>query len=103
VKRDASSPPTPKKSVAGKTLVLGLLASIVAVAGLVLLAGMTGGSTHVPQSKPGVGFAMDPRASAAPADSAADAAASTDGGALTKTLQGRADRADRTDGAARDE
>jgi hypothetical protein len=94
VKRDSSSLP-PKKSVAGKTLVLGLLASIVAVAGLVLMAGMTGGSTHVPQSKPGVGFAMDPKASAAPADSAADAATFADGGALTKTLHDAADRHDR--------
>jgi uncharacterized membrane protein len=89
VKRDSSSL-TPKKSVAGRTLVIGLLASIVAVAGLVLIAGMTGGSTHVPQSKPGVGFTMDPKASAAPADSAPGMAAFADGGALTKTLHDRA-------------
>jgi hypothetical protein len=67
------------KSVQGKRLLLVLLVALVVAVGLVFYAGMTGGSTHVPMSKPGVGFTTDPAAlsattAVATSGAAADAA-----------------------------
>jgi hypothetical protein len=42
--------------VKGKHLIIGFLAAIVLAAGIIFWIGLSGGSRHVPQSKPGVGF-----------------------------------------------
>jgi hypothetical protein len=89
VKRDG----TPTKSISGKQLIAGLLLSIIVVAGLLFWAGMTGGSTHVPLSKAGVGFIKDeagppPGTSSSTGDGAA-AAAAWDGGAIAATIHDR--------------
>ena len=52
------------KPVPGKQLLLGLLVALVLVVGGVFYFGVSGGSTHVPLSKPGIGFTTDPSASA---------------------------------------
>jgi hypothetical protein len=99
--KPASTPPSsPRKRpaggpapVQGKTLILGVLGALVVVVGLLFWAGMTGGSTHVPLSAPGIGFTVDdagtkagdPAASGANAANAANAGA-WDGGALDKTI-----------------
>ena len=49
----------PVKSVQGKTLIVALLGALVLVVGLVFWIGMSGGSTHIPLSKRGVGFTVD--------------------------------------------
>ena len=88
MKREGGAP----KGVSGRTLILGLLASIVLVAGLLLWAGMTGGSTHVPPSKAGVGFTKDDAGVVPEAASGAAAAAggrAWDGGAIAETLHDR--------------
>lgn len=76
------------KPVQGKQLLLGLLVALVLVVGGVFYFGVSGGSTHVPLSKPGIGFTTDPGASA----SAASAGAGRDvlDAALTKTIADRA-------------
>ncbi len=76
------------KGVSGKQLILALVGSIVLVAGLLFWAGMTGGSTHVPLSKAGVGFVKD-EAGALPDASVGSAAAPVawDGGAIAETLR----------------
>lgn len=76
------------KSISGKQLIAGLLLSIVLVAGLLFWAGMTGGSTHIPPSKAGVGFTKD-EAGATPdalVDGGAASAASWEGGAIAATI-----------------
>ena len=55
-----------KGAVQGKHLILGVIGAIMVVAGLLFWAGMTGGSTHVPVSKPGVAFVTDDAAAASP-------------------------------------
>lgn len=50
---------TKVKPIQGKTFILGLVGTLVAVIGLVFWAGISGGSRHVPLSKPGVGFSAD--------------------------------------------
>lgn len=74
----------------GKTLILGVLGALVVVVGLLFWAGMTGGSTHVPLSAPGIGFTHDDAGpSATPGSTSgtgAEAPASWDGGALAQTV-----------------
>jgi len=80
------------KPVKGKQLLLGLLLALVLVVGGVFYFGVSGGSTHVPPAKPGIGFTTDP---AAPASAAASAGAGGSGvldAALTKTIADRAVR-----------
>lgn len=81
----------PPKGVSGNQLIVGLLLSIVLVAGLLFWAGMTGGSTHIPPSKAGVGFTKD-EAGAAPdatGDGGTAAAGGWDGGAIAATIHDR--------------
>ena len=97
--KPASTPPSsPRKRpaggpapVKGKTLILGILGAMVVVIGLLFWAGMTGGSTHVPLSAPGIGFTVDDAGTragdpTAPAANAANGPAAWDGGALEKTV-----------------
>ena len=75
--------------VKGKTLILGVLGALVVVVGLLFWAGMTGGSTHVPLSAPGVGFTVDDTGAAATATASAFASAASgawDGGAIAQTV-----------------
>jgi hypothetical protein len=74
--------------VKGKTLILGVLGALVVVVGLLFWAGMTGGSTHVPLSAPGIGFTVDEAAAptATPTATATGASAAWDGGALAQTV-----------------
>jgi hypothetical protein len=82
--RRVKGPPKPAP-IKGKTLILGVLAALVVTVGLLFWAGMTGGSTHIPLSAPGIGFTTDDAGSnAAPAET--PAAAGWDGGALAKTV-----------------
>jgi hypothetical protein len=60
-KRTAGAP----APVKGKTLILGVLGALFLVVGLLFWAGMTGGSTHVPLSAPGIGFGIDDAAAKA--------------------------------------
>lgn len=86
MKRDGDG----SKTISGKQLMVGFLVSLVLVVGLLFWAGMTGGSTHVPPSKAGVGFAKDDMGLAP--DGAADAAAAPpkwDGGAIAQTIHDR--------------
>lgn len=55
-KRDAGST---RRTVQGKTLIVGVLGALLLVVGILFWVGMTGGSTHVALSKPGVGFGSD--------------------------------------------
>jgi hypothetical protein len=98
--KPAASPPRPPPGdgprrrpggpppVKGKTLILGVLGALVVVVGLLFWAGMTGGSTHVPLSAPGVGFTVDDTGAATPSASATGtgAAAGWDGAALAQTV-----------------
>ena len=79
--------------VSGKRLLLYLLGAIVLVAGIVFYAGMTGGSQHVPGSRPGIGFVTDPAATNGRAGAGAsnDPANVLDAG-ITKTIHDRAVR-----------
>ena len=81
-------PVKPVKPVQGKRLLLGLFAAMVLMLGLVFWAGMNGGSTHVPPSKPGIGFG--------PGEAASRTGAGTDpveskwdGGAIGQTIADR--------------
>ena len=77
----------PVKPVQGKHLILGLLAAIILVAGLLFWVGMNGGSTHVPLSKPGVGFMTDDAGRGGGGEHAmADDPAAWDGGPIGKTI-----------------
>jgi len=51
-----SSPRSPAPVVQGKHLIIAFLGAIVLAAGIIFWIGMSGGSRHVPQSKPGVDF-----------------------------------------------
>lgn len=82
------------RPVQGKTFIVGLLGALVLVVGLVFWIGMSGGSTHVPLSKPGIGFTADDAGAAAPAaagstGSEAAGAAPGDGGAIDRTVHDR--------------
>jgi hypothetical protein len=81
----------PRGTVQGKALILGVLGALVLVAGLLFWIGMTGGSTHVPLSKPGVGFRADEAGAPDPAASAGASAAPAgwDGGAIASTIHDR--------------
>lgn len=71
----------PVKAVQGKTLILGVLGALVLVVGLVFWIGMSGGSTHVPVNRPGVGFTVDDTGAAAdPQDAAKATGGEPDGG-----------------------
>ena len=75
----------------GKTLILGVLGALFVVLGLLFWAAMTGGSTHVPLSAPGIGFGLDdagakPNAPGAEGKSP-DGAAAWDGAVLTQTIR----------------
>jgi hypothetical protein len=76
--------------VQGKKLLLALLFALVAVVALVFYFGVSGGSTHVPLGKPGVGFTTDPLDGSAAATPAASGEALD--AALTKTIADRAVR-----------
>ncbi|MDB5214854.1 MAG: hypothetical protein JWO86_2781 [Myxococcaceae bacterium] len=83
--------PAPKPApVKGKTLILGVLGALFLVVGLLFWAGMTGGSTHVPLSAPGIGFAVDDAGAATASSNGAigapDATATWDGAALAQTI-----------------
>ncbi len=79
----------PSKGVSGKQLILGLIGAIVLVAGLLFWAGMTGGSTHVPPSKAGVGFEKDDAGATPSASGSAAGLAAWDGGAIAETIHDR--------------
>ena len=81
-KRGEGSP----KGVSGKQLILGLIGAIILVACLLFWAGMTGGSTHVPLSKAGVGFEKDDAGAAPSASGSAAALAAWDGGTIAETI-----------------
>jgi hypothetical protein len=88
-KRDAERGGKPS-AVSGKQLIAGLLLAIVLVAGLLFYAGMTGGSTHVPPSKAGVGFEKDETGPGPAAASAGPSgAAAWDGSAIAETIHDR--------------
>jgi len=76
--------------VRGKNLVLILMGAILLVFGVLIWVGMTGGSQHVPQSQPGIGFVKaDTGAAAEPPERGGDAGAEpgdTGEGPLTKTV-----------------
>jgi hypothetical protein len=84
VKRDPGA-------VRGKTFILGLIAALVLVVGFVFWAGMTGGSSHVPLGKAGVGFTIDEAGAPAPPSTpgATNAGAAWDGGAIGETIHDR--------------
>lgn len=88
--KPSDRPPSPSdaKSVPGKKLLLGLLVALVLAVGLVFYFGVTGGSTHVPLSKPGVGFTTDPAPSSPSAPGTAGGGALADA-AITKTIADR--------------
>jgi hypothetical protein len=78
------------RTVQGKTLILGVLGALLLVGGLLFWVGMTGGSTHVPLSKPGVGFTADDAGASGPSPSASvGAAPAWDGGAIAQTIHDR--------------
>ena len=52
----SKSPRAPAPVVQGKHLIIAFLGAIVLAAGIIFWIGMSGGSRHVPQSKPGVDF-----------------------------------------------
>jgi hypothetical protein len=80
-------PEKPARDVRGKTLILGLIGALFLVVGLLFWAGMTGGSSHVPQGKPGVGFTADDAGTGVGAGSArAGDPAPWDGGVIGATL-----------------
>ena len=86
--RPVKGPPKPAP-IKGKTLILGVLGALVVTVGLLFWAGMTGGSTHVPLSAPGIGFTTDDAGSNAgpsPAATGSSAAAGWDGGTIAQTV-----------------
>jgi len=87
-----TEPPNPRaKPVQGKHLLLGLLLALMAVVGLVFYFGVSGGSTHVPLSRSGIGFTTDPSAVTSPGASAGAGGEKLDA-ALAKTVVDRAVR-----------
>ena len=67
-------PPRARSStVRGKTLVLVLIGAILAVFGILIWVGMSGGSQHVPGATPGVGFVLVDAGRADEPDGARDA------------------------------
>ena len=56
VEPPANRPNRDEKSVQGKKLLLGVLLALLLAVGLVFYFGLTGGSTHVALSKPGITF-----------------------------------------------
>jgi hypothetical protein len=71
-------------------LILGLIGALFLVVGLLFWAGMTGGSSHVPLAKPGVGFTADDAGTSVGAGSArAGDPAPWDGGVIGATLHDR--------------
>lgn len=95
--RAAGSPREGKKAkpVQGKTFILGFLGVVLLVVGGVFWIGLSGGSTHIPLSKPGIGFTADdvsapdagaPSGAAEPRGGAADAAV------IAQTIHDRAFR-----------
>lgn len=74
-----------ERGVQGKTLLLVLGVALLLAAGGVFWAGMHGGSTHEPLSKPGVGFTVDDTGVAAATGQPPDGKA-WDGGLITKTV-----------------
>ena len=79
----------PNRPINGKTLILGVLGALVVVVGLLFWAGMTGGSTHVPLSAPGIGFGHDdaaPPAAPSGPGAAAEGPAAWDGATLQQTV-----------------
>ncbi|HSO39736.1 MAG TPA: AgmX/PglI C-terminal domain-containing protein [Labilithrix sp.] len=90
MKAPTETPNRRAKPVEGKKLLLGLLLALFVVVGLVFYFGVSGGSTHVPLSKPGIGFTTDPAASGSAAGPAAGVGVLD--AALTKTVADRAVR-----------
>jgi hypothetical protein len=92
-----SAPPGARRNdekarpVQGKTFILALLGALVLVVGGVFWIGMHGGSTHVPLSRPGVGFTADDAGapSASATGRADEAAPAFDGGAIVTTVNDR--------------
>ena len=76
------------KPIRGKTFIVGLLGTLVLVIGFVFWAGMSGGSRHVPLSKPGVGFSSDEVATASPSAGPLSGFP-RDAGALKKSVASR--------------
>ena len=72
--------------IKGKTLILGVLGALVVVVGLVFWAGMTGGSTHVPLSAPGIGFTTDDAGTTTATPAASAEASGWDGATLAQTV-----------------
>lgn len=77
-----------RKTIEGKRFLLGLLVALVVAVGLVFYFGVTGGSTHVALSRPGIGFTTDPTASSSAAAGNA-AGGLADGGAIARTINDR--------------
>jgi hypothetical protein len=77
------------RSVQGKRLLLGLLVGLIFAVSIVFYFGVTGGSTHVPLSKPGVGFSTDPAASSTAATGAAAGGGAVLDAGITKTIADR--------------
>ncbi|MDB4940584.1 MAG: hypothetical protein JWP97_118 [Labilithrix sp.] len=75
--------------VEGKKLLLVLLGGIILVVGILFAIGLTSSSTHVPLSKPGIGFTTDPPPSSAGA--VTDNGAVVDAG-ITRTIADRSVR-----------
>jgi len=91
VKPTPDRPNRDDKAVQGKKLLLGLLVALVLAVGLVFYFGLTGGSTHVALSKPGITFRTDPAPSASAATATAAGGAVVDG-PITRTLVDRGAR-----------
>jgi hypothetical protein len=74
----------------GKVVALALLVAVLVVGGLLLWVAMSGTSTHVPPSKPGVGFTPDLRdpagGSGASEGNTTNGPSAWDGAAITKTM-----------------
>jgi hypothetical protein len=78
------------QTVQGKTLILGFLAALVVVVGLLFWVGLSGNSTHVAAGRPGVGFRADEGDdAAATGTSTAKSDLAWDGGAIEKTIMDR--------------
>ena len=84
--KPAVKPPNGGPSqLSGKRLIVGLLGVIAVVAAVIFWIGMSGGSTHVAPSKPGIGFTTDDSGSGSAA-AAAPGAEAWDGAAINKTI-----------------
>ena len=89
LKGPVESKPAP---ISGKRLLLILLGATVFVAALLFYAVLTGGSQHVPLSKPGIGFVTDPAVGSGVTGGANGQPASVLDAGITKTLHDRAVR-----------